>query len=66
MKEECLGCSHSEHPEGNNYCYMFQKAPEILPCMQHDKFAELRKCTGRLITDHPEILAMMIASISHA
>jgi len=64
MNKECLDCSHSKHADEVNYCYMFEKAPETLPCGQHDKFAEVRKMTGRLITKHPEILAMMITSMS--
>lgn len=65
MNEKCLGCKHSKEKDEGNYCYMFEKAPDILPCGQHDKFAEARKMTGQLITEHPEILAMMIASMSH-
>ncbi len=65
MDEKCFDCSHSKEPAHGNYCYMFKSAPEILPCGQHDKFKLERQITGQLITKHPEILAMMIASIGH-
>lgn len=44
---------------------MFREAPEELPCGQHDKFAGERKATGQLVTEHPEIMAMIIGSLSN-
>jgi len=64
MDEKCLDCSHSKYPDEGNYCYMFKSAPKVLPCGQHDKFKIERQMTGQLITKHPEILAMMITSMS--
>ena len=64
MNEKCFDCSHSKNPDPENYCYMFKSAPEILPCGQHDKFKLERQITGQLITKHPEILAMMMSSMS--
>jgi hypothetical protein len=63
MDEKCFDCSHAKDADPGNYCYMFKTAPDILPCGQHDKFKMERQITGQLITKHPEILAMMIASI---
>lgn len=61
INKECLDCTHSKQREDNgNYCYMFEKSPEHLPCGQHDKFAEARRLTGNLIRKNPAILAMMI------
>jgi hypothetical protein len=59
------GCRHQGKGEGSDYCYMFRKAPDKLPCGQHDKFAVERKVIGSLVTKRPEILAMIIRSISN-
>jgi len=47
----CRSCEGCKHITNNNleYCYMFQSAPSILPCAQHDKYAEQRKINGRKI-----------------
>ena len=65
-KEKVIGCDGCRHinNDGKDYCYMFREQPNVIPCAQHDKFKNDRKLTGRLVTEHPEILAMMIASIS--
>jgi hypothetical protein len=39
---------------------MFSEAPSMLPCGQHDKFAELRRVTGKAIRKHPAILIGMV------
>lgn len=57
--ERCDGCSNATDLDGG-YCRMFECQPSVLPCAQHDKYAEQRKLNGRLITQHPHILAMMI------
>lgn len=62
MNEKCFDCSHSKNPDLENYCYMFETAPNILPCGQHDKFKMERQKTGQLVAGHPEILAMMMLS----
>ena len=40
--ENCRGCKHI-HYTSSGFCYMFENRPEILPCAQHDKYAEQRK-----------------------
>jgi hypothetical protein len=61
----CFGCNHMLGAGNNQWCYMFEAPPDILPCAQHDKFSGERQIMGSLICRHPEILAMMIMSISH-
>jgi len=55
MNELCLDCKHSKHPEENNYCYMFEKAPEKLPCGQHDMYKKLRDENGKIILNMMKI-----------
>ena len=40
--EACKGCKHITN---NNveFCYMFLDQPNVLPCAQHDKYAEQRR-----------------------
>lgn len=55
----CTGCKHAEDTK-DGWCYMFSEAPSMLPCGQHDKFAELRRVTGKAIRKHPAILIGMV------
>lgn len=41
---------------------MFQVAPVMLPCTQHDKFKETRDMLSAVVRKRPEILAMMVLS----
>ena len=58
---KCNGCQHQEQNE--NWCYMFKNAPAVLPCAQHDKYAEVRKAIGRLIRKNPLVLMAMIEEL---
>jgi hypothetical protein len=42
---------------------MFKKAPEVLPCGQHDKYELQRRITGELIRKNPAYLIGMIMEI---
>ena len=44
----CNGCKHQNDRANDDWCYMFEKRPDNLPCGQHDKFAELRRKNGAL------------------
>lgn len=44
----CHGCKHRRNIS-KQWCYMFDKKPNTLPCGQHDKFKLYRKITGNLI-----------------
>jgi hypothetical protein len=60
-KIKCKGCTHLKylsHPE--DYCYMFEKKPEIVPCKQHDKFKEEREVMKELILKQPNILSLFV------
>jgi hypothetical protein len=60
-KKNCKGCNHLKflsYPE--DYCYMFEKKPEITPCKQHDKFKEEREVMKELILKQPNILNLFI------
>lgn len=49
--EKCTGCKHIT----NNlmgFCYMFSDKPEVLPCGQHDKYAEQRKANGKKLYEN--------------
>lgn len=61
----CDGCQWQGQREGANWCYMFEQAPENLPCAQHDKFAIEQAVTRSLVRRRPEVLAMIIGSISN-
>jgi hypothetical protein len=39
---------------------MFQSAPIMLPCTQHDKFKETRDMLSAVVRKRPAILAMMV------
>lgn len=43
---KCNGCRHQLSDQGG-FCYMFEREPDILPCAQHDKYADLRRANGR-------------------
>lgn len=45
----CIGCNHAKVIPGH-WCYMFLKAPEVLPCAQHNKYKRIRELTGKRIT----------------
>lgn len=47
---KCDGCRHQHLGQKKDYCYMFDVAPDTLPCPQHDRFAAERKVMGRLIS----------------
>jgi hypothetical protein len=55
MKELCKGCGHLACTERGNYCYMFEKAPENLPCGQHDKYKAQRERNGKLLLNNPSL-----------
>lgn len=44
----CEGCKHITN-KTDEFCYMFFKKPNTLPCAQHDKYADLRRANGRKI-----------------
>lgn len=46
--EGCKGCRHITN-KVSEFCYMFKDRPEVLPCAQHDKYAEQRRKNGRNI-----------------
>lgn len=48
--EKCVGCKYITG-DNSSYCYMFETSPEILPCAQHDMYAEQRKINGKKIAD---------------
>ena len=56
----CDGCQWQHAGEAGNYCYMFQSAPIMLPCTQHDKFKETRDMLSAVVRKRPAILAMMV------
>ncbi len=65
MNDKCKGCKHITD-NGNEFCYMFLKAPEVLPCGQHDKYKLERELTGRLIKKNPSlILGMLLEESEH-
>ena len=39
---------------------MFQVAPIMLPCTQHDKFKATRDMLSAVVRKRPEILAMVV------
>lgn len=63
VQKGCEGCTQSKI-ESDGHCYMFVEPPEQLPCAQHDMFYEQRKQLGSLVRKNPQVLAMIIASIS--
>ena len=62
----CDGCQWQHEGEAGNWCYMFQDAPENLPCSQHDKFEGERRVMGAMIRKCPAIIPMMVMGISEA
>jgi len=60
--EACEGCKHITN-RTDEFCYMFKKAPEVLPCGQHDKYELQRRITGELIRKNPAYLIGMIMEI---
>lgn len=53
--EACNGCKHQNHLD-DGWCYMFENAPDDLPCAQHDKFEVKRKVTCAIVGRHPVLL----------
>lgn len=49
----CNGCKHQHARHGSDWCYMFETAPDVLPCGQHDQFKAQREATGKLLRKHP-------------
>ena len=63
-EEFCADCSHRPVGAPGDWCYMFQRAPDRLPCTQHDKFAPERAAMASLLKKNPAILtAMVIAAM---
>lgn len=59
MNEKCRGCRH-DIPTDHNFCYMFEKQPEQLPCGQHDKYDQMRKAFGKLLLKNPFLMHLVI------
>lgn len=59
MNSKCDGCRHNI-PSSTDFCYMFEKEPEELPCGQHDKYYQMRKAFGRLLLKNPFLMHMVI------
>ena len=58
----CEGCQwqRTEEPgQPGNWCYMFEKAPDPLPCGQHDRFADVRAVTQKMIKQNPALLVLL-------
>ncbi len=53
-KTLCKGCQHKIFVKGQ-WCYMFLKAPNTLPCGQHDMYKEQRRINGRKLFYHMKI-----------
>jgi hypothetical protein len=60
----CDGCQWQHEGSGGNWCYMFQSAPDQLPCAQHDKFEIERAAMSAMIQKCPAIIPMMVMGIS--
>lgn len=61
MNDLCTGCRFIQYEKDEgNYCYMFEKAPDKLPCGQHDKFKELVKANGEILRRNPLLFAAII------
>jgi hypothetical protein len=58
---KCEGCRHIKS-DNDDFCYMFRHKPEVLPCGQHDKFAEIRKKGGELLRKNPILFMDFIKS----
>jgi hypothetical protein len=39
---------------------MFEDKPETVPCGQHDKYASIRKATGRMVKANPFMLHLLM------
>lgn len=59
LNKSCNGCEHKEDIK-SQWCYMFEKQPDILPCCQHDKYKEQCQIMGRKIRENPSILLGML------
>lgn len=60
----CDGCQWQAEGEAGDWCYMFQDAPETLPCTQHDKYEVEREAVTALVRKHPSILSLLSMTIS--
>lgn len=59
---KCNGCTHRDNAEPENFCYMFQRAPDRLPCGQHDMYADKRRETARRFHRNPMLLAAALVA----
>ncbi len=60
----CDGCQWQHEGEAGNWCYMFESAPETLPCTQHDKYEVEREAVTAIVRKHPSILSLLSMTIS--
>jgi len=60
----CDGCQWQHEGSQGNWCYMFQSAPDQLPCTQHDKFDAERLAMSAMIRKCPAIIPMMVMGVS--
>lgn len=60
----CDGCQWQHEGKAGNWCYMFESAPDQLPCTQHDKFEGERRTMAAMIRKCPAIIPMMVMGIS--
>lgn len=58
----CENCKWAE-ADSDGWCYHFHKAPEVLPCTQHDKFEMERLVTTTILKKHPELIRVMIMTV---
>ena len=61
----CEGCQHRNEGEGG-WCYMFQHAPDVLPCAQHDMFEAEREVVAKIVLQHPILLEGMVKAAMRA
>lgn len=54
----CNGCQWQGQP-GGEWCYMFDDAPENLPCAQHDKYETERKMAAAILKKNPALFSLM-------
>ena len=55
----CHGCQYAGNRHGG-WCYMFEHAPDNLPCSQHDCFSLEREIASAIIRKNPGLLTAMV------
>jgi len=61
--EACDGCQWQHEGQSGSWCYMFQTAPDHLPCSQHDKFKIERMGMSAMIRKFPAMIPMMVIGL---